>query len=45
MVCAGVDCHAKAEQGNIEPSATAQAAEWIRFRKAAEGYHRSRDSG
>jgi hypothetical protein len=39
MVSAGEDCPAKAEQGSIEPSAAAQTAEWIRFRKATEGYH------
>jgi hypothetical protein len=39
LVSAGVACHANAEQGSIEPSAAAQAAKWIGFRKAPEGYH------
>jgi hypothetical protein len=42
MVCAGVDCHAEAEWGSIEPIATAQAAEWISLPKSVEGYHGSR---
>jgi hypothetical protein len=45
VVCAGVPCHANAEQGSNAPSDAAQAAKWKTFHKATEGYHGFGDSG